>query len=50
MLARVDDNIQVDLFLSGNLKAGIRKLAKSTDDLLSEFNDYCDGKIRIPRL
>ena len=47
MLARVDDNIQVDLFLSGNLKAGIRKLAKSTDDLLSEFNDYCDGKIRV---
>jgi len=47
MLARVDDNIQVDFYLAGNLKAGLRKFARSTDDLLQEFNDYCDGRIRI---
>ncbi|HXB06035.1 MAG TPA: gliding motility-associated ABC transporter substrate-binding protein GldG [Puia sp.] len=47
MLGRLDDDIQVDLFLAGNLKAGIRKLSKSTDDLLHEFNEYCDGKIRV---
>jgi ABC-2 type transport system permease protein len=47
MLARVDDNIQVDFYLAGNLKAGLRKFARSTDDLLQEFNDYCDGKIRV---
>jgi ABC-2 type transport system permease protein len=47
MLSHLDDDIQVDLFLAGNLKAGLRKLAKSTDDLLNEFNEYSDGKIRI---
>lgn len=47
MLARVDDNVQVDFFLTGNLKAGLRKFARSADDLLQEFNDYCDGRIRI---
>ncbi|GGB14362.1 gliding motility-associated ABC transporter substrate-binding protein GldG [Puia dinghuensis] len=47
MLGRVDDDIQIDFFLAGDLKAGIRKLAKSTDDLLHEFNEYCDGRIRV---
>lgn len=47
MLSHVDDDIDVDFFLAGDLKAGIRKLAKSADDELREFNEYCDGKIRI---
>ena len=47
MLSHVDDEIVVDFYLSGDLKAGIRKLAKSADDELREFNEYCDGKIRI---
>ena len=47
MLSHVDDDIVVDFYLAGNLKAGIRKLAKSADDELREFNEYCDGKIRI---
>ncbi|HEY4108453.1 gliding motility-associated ABC transporter substrate-binding protein GldG [Puia sp.] len=47
LLGRVDDNIQVDFFLAGNLKAGIRNLAKGADDLLQEMNEYCDGKIRV---
>jgi len=47
LLKTVDDDIQVDLYLAGDLKAGIRKLAKSTDELLQEFNEYCDGKIRV---
>jgi len=47
MLSHLDDDIQVDIFLAGNLKAGLRKLAKSTDDILNEFNEYSDGKVRI---
>ena len=47
MLSHVDDEIEVDFFLAGDLKAGIRKLAKSADDELREFNEYCDGKIRV---
>ncbi len=47
MLKRVNDEIVIDLYLAGDLKAGIRKLAKSADDELHEFNEYCDGHIRI---
>ena len=47
MLGRVDDDIQVDLYLAGELKPGFRKLASSTTDELHEFNEYCDGRIRI---
>jgi ABC-2 type transport system permease protein len=47
MLSHVDDDITVDFFLAGDLKAGIRKLAKSADDELQEFNEYCGGKIRV---
>jgi ABC-2 type transport system permease protein len=47
LLRHVDDEIVVDFYLAGNLKAGIRKLAKSADDELHEFNEYADGKIRL---
>ena len=47
LLKKVDDDIQIDFYLAGDLKAGIRKLAKSTDELLQEFNEYCDGRIRV---
>jgi ABC-2 type transport system permease protein len=47
MLARIDDDIEVDFFLEGDLKSGIRKLSKSSLELLQEFNEYCDGKIRV---
>ena len=47
LLSHVDDEIVVDFYMAGDLKAGIRKLAKSADDELREFNEYCDGKIRI---
>ena len=47
LLSHVDDEIVVDFYMAGDLKAGIRKLAKSADDELREFNEYCDGRIRI---
>jgi len=47
MLRNLDDNIEVEFFLQGDLKAGIRKLSKSTLELLQEFNEYADGKIRV---
>ena len=47
MLARLDGDVQVDFFLEGNLKAGVRQLAKSSLEMLQDFNDYCGGKIRI---
>jgi ABC-2 type transport system permease protein len=47
MLARLDDDVQVDFFLEGNLKAGIRKLSKSALEMLQNFNEYSGGKIRV---
>ena len=47
MLARLDDDVQVDFFLEGNLKAGIRKLSKSSLEMLQNFNEYSGGKIRV---
>jgi len=47
MLSRLDDDVQVDLYLGGNLKAGIRQLAKSAQEELQDFNEYCGGRIRV---
>jgi len=47
LLSHLDDNIEVDLFLQGDLKAGIKKLSKSTQELLQEFSEYSDGRIRV---
>ncbi len=47
MLRRIDSDIQVDFFLAGDLKAGIRKLSKSSEEMLQSFNEYCGGKIRV---
>jgi len=47
LLSKLDEEVEVDFFLQGDLKAGIRQLSKSTQELLQEFNEYCDGKIRV---
>lgn len=47
LLGKLDDDVEVDFFLQGDLKAGIRQLSKSSLELLQEFNEYCDGKIRV---
>ncbi|HEV3412371.1 MAG TPA: gliding motility-associated ABC transporter substrate-binding protein GldG [Puia sp.] len=47
MLSKVDDDIQVDFYLAGNLKAGFRQLSKSVQEELQDFNDYCGGRIRV---
>ncbi|MBN9382357.1 MAG: gliding motility-associated ABC transporter substrate-binding protein GldG [Chitinophagaceae bacterium] len=47
LLSRLDDNIEVEFFLQGDLKAGIKKLSKSAQELLQEFNDYSDGRVRV---
>jgi gliding-associated putative ABC transporter substrate-binding component GldG/gliding motility-associated ABC transporter permease protein GldF len=47
MLSKLDDDVQVDLYLGGNLKAGIRQLAKSAQEELQDFNEYAGGHIRL---
>lgn len=47
LIRNLDDNIHIDIFLKGDLKAGIKKLSKSTEELLSEFKEYSNGKIHF---
>lgn len=46
MLDKVPEEVEVDVFLQGNLKSGLRKLRNSTEELLQEFSDYSGGNIR----
>jgi len=45
MLRNVHDEVNIDIYLQGNLKSGLRKLRNSTEALLQDFNDYADGNI-----
>jgi gliding-associated putative ABC transporter substrate-binding component GldG len=45
MLRGIHDEVNIDVYLQGNLKSGLRKLRNSTEALLQEFNDYADGNI-----
>lgn len=47
LLSNLDDAVNIDVFLKGDLKAGAKKLAKSTAELLSEFGEYGKGKIEF---
>ena len=46
ILVRLDDIVDVDLFLKGDMPAGFKKLSASAEELLQEFNNYAGGKIR----
>jgi ABC-2 type transport system permease protein len=45
LLARLDDEVQIDVFLKGEFPAGFRKLAKSTDEFLQLLKDRNGSKI-----
>ncbi len=45
VLSHLDDVIEVDLFLKGDMPSGFKKLSASSQELLQEFKEYADGKI-----
>ncbi|MBS1946700.1 MAG: gliding motility-associated ABC transporter substrate-binding protein GldG [Bacteroidetes bacterium] len=47
LLKNLDGDVNVDVYLKGDLKAGIKKLAKGTEELLQEFQEYSNGKIHF---
>lgn len=47
LLRGLDEVVTVDVFLKGNLKSGVRKLAQSTNELLQDFKDYSNGRLRV---
>ncbi|HTS46009.1 MAG TPA: gliding motility-associated ABC transporter substrate-binding protein GldG [Puia sp.] len=47
LLRNLDKEVDIDVFLKGDLKKGIKKLKNSTEELLREFNEYGKGKIHF---
>ncbi len=45
LLINLDDKVEVQVFLTGNLSSGFRKLEISTEELLSSLRDESNGKL-----
>ncbi|MCX6317888.1 MAG: gliding motility-associated ABC transporter substrate-binding protein GldG [Bacteroidetes bacterium] len=46
LVAKLDDNVEIDVFLKGEFPAGFRKLANSTDEFLGLIKDLNSKQIR----
>ncbi len=46
VLQKLDDVVQIDVFLKGNFPSGFKKLALSTDEVLTEFKEIAGKKIQ----
>ncbi len=45
LLSKIEEPVQVYVFLKGDLPAGFKNLANSSEELLQEFKEYSNGKI-----
>ncbi|HVZ97736.1 MAG TPA: Gldg family protein, partial [Chitinophagaceae bacterium] len=45
LLGDLNDNVDVNIFLKGDLPAGFKNLAVSSEELLQEFKEYSHGRI-----
>lgn len=46
LLSGIKEPVTVDVFLKGNYPSGFKKLASSTEDMLSEFKEISGGKFQ----
>lgn len=46
VLQKLDDVVQVDVFLKGDFPSGFKKLANSTNEMLSEFKEVAGNKLQ----
>lgn len=46
VLQKLDDIVQIDVFLTGDFPSGFKKLANSTAELLQEFKEVAGSKIQ----
>lgn len=47
MLRNLDDDIYIEVFLTGDLNAGFRRFQKSIEETLEEFRIYSDNKVHF---
>lgn len=46
VLAQLDEPVTIDIYLTGDLSAGFKKLSVASDELLNEFKEYGKGNIQ----
>ncbi|MGL1180823.1 DUF7088 domain-containing protein, partial [Vibrio parahaemolyticus] len=47
MLGNLKEDIEVEVFLDGELSSGFKKLKIATKELLDEYRDYSKGKLHF---
>ncbi|HEX6914564.1 MAG TPA: gliding motility-associated ABC transporter substrate-binding protein GldG [Chitinophagaceae bacterium] len=47
LLRNLDSTVTIEVFLTGDLSSGYRKLSVATEELLEEFKDYAGGKLNV---
>ena len=45
LLKNLDDNVEVQVLLTGNLSSGFKKLSLATEELLNNYRDESNGKL-----
>lgn len=45
LLQQLDDKVEIQVLLKGNLSSGFKKLSLATDELLSNYRDISNGKL-----
>ncbi len=46
VLQNLDDQVQIDVYLTGDLSAGFKRLSVASEELLSEFKEYGKAKVQ----
>ncbi len=46
VLRNLDDEVQIDVFLTGDLSAGFKRLSVASEELLTEFKEYGRANIK----
>jgi len=47
ILADLQDQVQITVYLEGDFPAGFKRLRNSTDDLLRDFDSFANGKLQF---
>ncbi|OIR06936.1 ABC-type uncharacterized transport system [mine drainage metagenome] len=45
LLGKLNEDVEIDVYLTGNLSSGFRKLKIATDELLENYRDYSNGNL-----
>lgn len=47
VLSQLDEPVVIDVYLTGDLSSGFKKLSVATEELLNEFKEYAQGNLRF---